>query len=99
MNYQWISTLQLWFSFLDVNQLDLTPESDSKRQMPDLVLKTGDARVDNEPEEGTLDLSDEEDSWPSESSDEYSDEPAVKASTHPVPSKYSNREDVVCRKT
>ena len=79
---------------LDVNQLDVTPESDNMQQMPDLVLKTGDARVDGEPA-AEHDLSEDEDSWPSESSDEFSDEP-VMTSSHPAPSKYSNREDVVC---
>ena len=81
--------------FLDINQLDVTPESDSVQQMPDLVLKTGDVRVENEPAV-VPDISEDEDSWPSESSDEFNDEPMM-TSSHPAPSKYSNREDVVCK--
>lgn len=82
---------------LDLNKLDVTPENASgQQQMPDLVLKTGDARVESEPAV-VPEVSDEDDddSWPSESSDDLSDEPGV-TSSHPAPSKYSNREDVVC---
>ena len=79
---------------IGVNQLDVTPESDSMQQMPDLVLKTGDARVDGGEPAAAHDISEDEDSWPSESSDEFDDE-AVVTSSHPAPSKYSNREDVV----
>ena len=81
--------------FPDMNQLDVTPESDSMQQMPDLVLKTGDTRVESEPAV-VPDISEDEDSWPSESSDEFQDEP-VMTSSHPLPSNYSNREDVVCK--
>ena len=71
----------------------MAPESDGKRQMPDLVLKTGDVRVESEPAV-VPDISDDEESWPSESSDEFSEEPEM-TSSHPPPSLYSNREDVV----
>lgn len=79
---------------LDINHLDVSPNSDSVQQMPDLVLKTGNARVDNEPV-GESDVSEDEDSWPSESDDEFVDEPEIKTS-YSVPTMYSSREDVVC---
>ena len=78
-----------------MNQLDVTPESDSVQRMPDLVLKTGDVRVDPELAGLPDEISEDEDSWPSESSDEFHDEPAMRSSL-PVASKYSDREDVVC---
>ena len=79
--------------FLDIDQLDVAPENDGKRQMPDLVLKTGDIRMESEPAV-VPELSDDEDSWPSESSEEFSEEPEM-TSAHPPSSFYSNREDVV----
>ncbi|XP_028394958.1 golgin subfamily A member 2-like [Dendronephthya gigantea] len=77
----------------NINHLDVTPESDSVQQMPDLVLKTGDARVESDPVDES-NVSEDEDSWPSESDSEFVDEPEMTTS-YSAPTTYSNREDVV----
>ena len=62
--------------------------------MPDLVLKTGDLRVEAEQAFQSNDNVSDQDSWPSESSEEFGEEPPM-ASSLPPPSKFTNREDVV----
>ena len=74
---------------------DESKDWETAQQMPDL-LKTGDLRVEAEQAFGNIDgnISDE-DSWPSESSEGFGEEPSITPSSQPVPSKYTNREDVV----
>lgn len=78
----------------DIYEPSETKEKESVQQMPDLVLKTGDLRVEAEQQFLSNGNVSDEDSWPSESSEEFGDEPPMTSSL-PVPSKYSNREDVV----